>query len=136
MTSTPIAAQTLTLTGLTSSFTLTGLPNDTVTSDGGVSMTVTTNSTTGYFVTVRSQNPTLVGITPGNPESIPIGLLGVRESGPLPFQPVSTTAQVIHNQSGPSAPGGDAISNDYRMEIPFVPSDTYTTTLEYIASTQ
>ena len=38
------------------------------------------------------------------------------------------TPLVVHQQAAPSAPGGDAISNDYEVRIP---SDTYTVTLDY-----
>ena len=137
-TATTIAARSITLTDLTSSFTLTGLPNSTVASDGTVSMTVTTNSAGGYLVTVRGVTTELVGATPGNTATIPIDRMGVRESGASPFfLPLSANDPVVvHQQDGPSAPGGDAVSNDYEVRIPFVPSDTYSTTLDYIVSAQ
>ncbi|MEU5692378.1 fibronectin type III domain-containing protein [Actinosynnema sp. NPDC020468] len=136
-TSTPIAARTIALTGLAQSFTLSGLPNSAVSADGIVTMTVTTNSTTGYVVTVRATGPALNAVTPGNGASIPVERLAVRESGTTAFQPLSVTdPRLVHRQNAPSSPGGDAVSNDYRVDIPLVPSDTYTTTLEYIASAQ
>ena len=46
-TATTIAARTFSLTGLTPSFTVTGLPGSTVTTDGVPTMTVTTNSPSG-----------------------------------------------------------------------------------------
>ncbi len=136
-TTTPVAARTITLTALTSSFTLTGLPNTTVSSNGTVTMTVTTNSAAGYLVSVRPTRATLTGAAPGNAETIPIGQLGVRESGTDPFRPLSDLAPLtVHEQDTPSAPGGDAVSNDYQVEIPFVPSDTYSAELDYIVSAQ
>jgi uncharacterized repeat protein (TIGR01451 family) len=137
VTATPVAARTITLTGLTPSFTLTGLPNTTVSSDGTVTMTVTTNSASGYLVSVQPTTDTLTGAVPGNSETIPIEQLTVRESGTEPFRPLSDLAPLtVHRQDTPSAPGGDAVSNDYRIEIPFVPSDTYTAELDYIVTAQ
>ena len=135
-TTTTIFAQTITLTGLTPTFALTGLPNSTVSKDGATIMTVTTNSVGGYKVTVQAANSTMSG-TAGNADSIPIERLGVRESGTTLFQALSaTTPQTVHQQNSPSAPGGDAISNDYQIQIPFVASDTYSATLDYIVTAQ
>ncbi|MEV5968235.1 putative Ig domain-containing protein [Kribbella sp. NPDC051952] len=136
-TSTPIAPLALTLSGLTTSFLLTGLPNSTISSDGTVTMTVTTNSTTGYSVSVQATGTALLPATAGNPATIPIDQLGVRESGDADFVPLSSTDPVIvHQQNAASGPAGDAVSNDYQIKIPFVSSDTYSTTLDYIASSQ
>ncbi|MDT4974021.1 MAG: large repetitive protein, partial [Pseudonocardiales bacterium] len=41
---------------------------------------------------------------------------------------------ITHTQDAPSAPGGDAVSNDFRINIPFVPSGTYSVTLNYVAA--
>ena len=61
----------------------------------------------------------------------------MRESGTTPFQPLSaTTSVVVHQQDAPSGPGGDAVSNDYQVQIPDVSSGTYTTTLDYIVTAQ
>ncbi len=137
VTSTALAARSITLTGLTSSFTLTGLPDSTVSSDGTVTMTVTTNSSGGYVVTVQATTTSLTGAAPGNPTTIPIGQLGVRESGTEQFRALSADSSLtVHEQNVPSAPDGDAVSNDYQIQIPFVSSDTYSTTLEYVASAQ
>ena len=63
--------------------------------------------------------------------------MGVRESGTTPFRPLSSNAPlVVHQQNVRSAPGGDAVSNDYQVRIPYVPSDTYSATLDYIVSAQ
>jgi hypothetical protein len=126
----------ITLSNLTGSFTLTGDPGTTATLTGAVTMTVTTNNPAGYQVTVQSTTPTLTG-SAGNPDSIPIGNLYVREtgSGPLFYQMSDTTPVNVHTQHTPSAPGGDNLSNDYMVNIPAVQPDTYRTTLNYIAST-
>jgi large repetitive protein len=82
-------------------------------------------------------SPQLTAAIPGNSDSIPVGDLAVRETGTSAFDPLSNvTSLVVHSQSGPSAAGGDAVSNDYQAAIPFVASDTYSGTLEYIAITQ
>jgi len=138
-TETTILEQTLTLTGLTPSFTLSGLPNTTVTAQGATSMTVTTNSAGGYVVTVRATSDTLVPATPGNSDSIPIGMLSVRDSGTTLFNAVPGPTGppfVVQNQGGPTGPNGFAVSNDFRVAIPFVVADTYSTTLEYIVTAQ
>jgi uncharacterized repeat protein (TIGR01451 family) len=136
-TSTTIAARTITLTGLTSSFTLTGLPNTTVSLEEAVAMTVTTNSTTGYTVSVLADSPWLSALSPLNNSVIDIARMRVRESGTSSYQQMSADSPVVvHTQSTPSSPQGDAVSNDFQLDIPFVPSDTYSNTLDYIAATQ
>jgi large repetitive protein len=130
-----VTAQAIALTGLTSGFTLSGTPGATVRQRAAVTMTVTTNSPTGYTVTVQAGAPDLVPQTPGNPDLIPIAALRVRESGTTAYAPLSAPVRV-HTQQSASSPAGDAISNDYTMTIPFVRSDTYTATLTYIAATQ
>ncbi|MEV4495768.1 putative Ig domain-containing protein [Micromonospora arborensis] len=132
-----VAAQSITLSGLPAGFTLTGRPQQVVGQPEAVTMTVTTNSPTGYAVTVRGLTPELVGANPANPYTIPIENLRVRESGTSVFRELSdVTPVVVHRQSGPSAPGGDAISNDYEVSIPAVVADEYSTTLEYVAITE
>lgn len=123
------------LTGLTSDFTLTGIPGGVVTEAGAVEFTVTTNNLAGYSVTVQSATATLVADTVGNTDSIPIGNLSVSEVGTT-FTPLSSTVPfVVHTQSTRSAEGGDDLSNDYEVDIPFVNTDTYSATLNYIATT-
>jgi hypothetical protein len=126
----------ITLSGLTSSFTLSGDPNSTVTSNGVVTMNVLTNNLTGYNVTVQAAAAVLSG-SGGNADSIPISDLRVRETGGLAFVPLSNLAPVtVHAQITPSGASGDNLSNDYRVVIPFVSADTYSVTLDYVASTQ
>ena len=128
-------ATAISMSGLTPSFTLTGPPNSTITQNGAVTMTVTSNS--GYSVTVQARTGSLTGATPGNTATIPIGSLQARESGSSLFQALSASSPlVVHQQNGPSGQGGDAISNDYRVQIPALPSDTYSVTLDYIAAAQ
>jgi len=128
-------ATAISMSGLSPSFTLTGPPNSTVTQNGAVTMTVTSNS--GYSVTVQARTGSLTGATPGNTATIPIGSLQARESGSTLFQALSATSPlVVHQQTGPSASGGDPVSNDYQVQIPALPSDTYSVTLDYIAAAQ
>ncbi len=137
VTSTTVAARFITMTGISPSFVLSGLPHTTVTADGAVTMTITTNSAGGYVLSVQATTATLTGAAPGNAETIPVDQLGVRESGTAIFQPLSTSVPVVvHTQSGPSQPEGDAVSNDYQVHIPFVAPDSYSTTLDYIVSAQ
>ena len=138
MTFTSIAARSITLSSPTPSFTLTGLPGSTVEQDGAVGMTVATNSAGGYAVTVRSTKSALTGRS-GTPDTIPIERLSVRGTDPSPFVRMSGpsgTPITVHTSTGPTSTGGDAISNDYKVEIPDVASGTYSTDLEYIATAQ
>lgn len=127
----------ITLIGLTPSFTLIGDPGQTVSTGASpVTMTVTTNNTQGYTVTVQPATPTLEPNITGNTDSIPIARLRVRESGTTTYTPLSfSTPVVVHSQTGPSAEAGDQLSNDYSITIPFVAQDTYSATLNYIAAT-
>jgi hypothetical protein len=126
----------ITLTGLTPSFTLNGAPGSTITEIGAVDFNVETNNPAGYVVTVISETPTLTPQTPGNPDSIPVEVVTVRENGGGTFSPLSNTEPVVvHTQSTRSANGGDDLSNDYRLRVPVVNEDTYSATLDYIATT-
>ncbi len=134
-TSTTVAARTITMTGLTPSFTLSGVPHATVSSNGAVTMTVITNSPNGYQVTVQAATAAFSGSAPGNTTTIPVGQILVRESGTPGFRALSAiTPLVVHQQSTPSAPLGDAVSNDFQLKIPDVVPDTYSATLDYIVS--
>lgn len=131
-------ASSITLSGLTPSFTLNGLPGDVVTGNDAVSFSVTTNNIGGYTVTVQADTATLLPQTAGNGDSIPIANLRVRESAAEDlgaFTSLSSTSSVqVHAQTGQSAETGDALSNDYQVSIPFVNSDTYSVTLNYVAT--
>lgn len=99
-------------------------------------MTVTTNNFTGYAVTVQSASANLAPNIIGSTTSIPIADLGVRETGVGSYTPLSDTNPVtVHSQGTASASTGDTVSNDYQITIPFVRQDTYSGTLNYIATT-
>jgi large repetitive protein len=130
-----ITAQSITLSELTPAFTLTGVPHTIATRDGAVTMTVVSNSPSGYNVTVQAATPSLT--TPETGASIPINDLRVRETGTTVFRPLSATVPVTtHTQTTPSALNGDPLSNDYQADIPFVPTGRYSGTLDYIATAQ
>jgi uncharacterized repeat protein (TIGR01451 family) len=132
-----VEASTISLVGLTPAFTLTGQPNSVVTAEDAVTMTVVTNSFGGYSVTARATSPTMVGAE-GNQDSIPVGQLFLRETGSgNPFVRLRADQSVtVHEQSTASSANGDAVSNDYQVDIPDVVSDTYSATVEYIATAQ
>ncbi len=128
-------SSSITLSGLTGEFTLNGLPGDTVAEEDAVTFNVNTNNVGGYNVTVQSQSAALVATLPANPDSIPIEELGVRNAGAAAYTPVSSTAPfIINTKATRSAEGGDAYSHDYSVDIPFVSDDTYTATLDYVAT--
>jgi hypothetical protein len=127
------------VTGLTPSFTLNGAPGATVTRVGAVTFKVETNNLAGYMVSVQ---PTTLSLTPPvhdpvNADSIPITALSVRETGTSGYVPFSTTSteRRVHVQPTRSLPGGDTLSTDYEIAIPFVNQDTYSATLNYVATT-
>lgn len=126
----------ITLSGLTPAFTLTGAPGATVTDTGAVAFNVLTNDIAGYNVTVQSNGTALAPTTVGNTDSIPMAALTVSNGGANSFAPISNVPDVVWAQGTRSASAGDNHSNDYRMLIPFVNSDTYTTTLNYVATAQ
>jgi hypothetical protein len=128
----------ITLSGLTDSFTLSGAPGDTPTTGGTpVTMTVTTNNFAGYSVTVEPAATTLDPAISGNTDTIATTLLQVRgpaQAGSYTALTPGTPLEVATKASA-SAEGGDSVSNDYRITIPFVRPDTYTGTLNYVATT-
>lgn len=128
-------SSSISLMGLTGQFTLNGLPGDTAFEEDAVAFTVETNNVGGYNVTVQAESPTLVATLPANPDSIPIGALGVRNAGEAAYTPMSSTAPfIINTKSTRAAEGGDAYSHDYSVDIPFVADDTYSATLDYVAT--
>lgn len=124
------------LSALTPSFALTGVPGDTETDSGAVTMNVLSNNASGYTVTVEAAGANLSDTAGDN---IPVTDLEVNNSisgGTAGWLPLSSTAPVqVFGQATPSANGGDTIINDYRMTIPNVPDGTYSGTLDYVAST-
>jgi len=127
------------LAGLTPDFTLNGADGATVTGQNAVSMSVTTNNLAGYAVTVQAASATMVAQTAGNLDSIPIANLSVREhttAGAGAYTAMSATSPItVHTQAARSAAIGDAITNDFTVNIPFVNEDTYSATLNYVATT-
>jgi hypothetical protein len=129
---------TILLTGLPGAFTLNGAPGTIVTGLGDVSFNVMTNNIGGYKVTVQAAASALAPTAVGNPDSIPIETLQVREAAANPgaFTSISNGGAVsVHSQATRSAAAGDVLSNDFQIQIPFVATDTYTATLNYIATT-
>lgn len=133
-------SSSIVLSALTQDFTLTGIPGSTPEKLAAVTYNVETNNNAGYAVTVQSQNALMAG-TNGNTDSIAIGALSVKESAGAvnatnaTYKAVTTGAQQVHTQSTKSTTGGDTLSNDYKVAIPFVNSDVYTATLDYVATT-
>jgi hypothetical protein len=128
-------ASGITMTGLTPSFTLTGTPGQTVLGAAAVTFNVETNNVTGYSVTVHSTTATMAPAdVVGNIDTIPIAALTVRETGTSAFTPLSTGTVLVHSQAVRSANGGDALSNDFQIRIPVVNADTYSATLDYLAT--
>lgn len=137
-TATVEVGSSITLTALPASFTLSGNPGDLdSTTTPPVTYTVTTNNAEGYSVTVEPVTATLTGALPGNTDTIPVGLLGVRDSGlTTTYDPlISGTPVVVHTQSRPSAEDGDDLGTEFQITIPFVTPDTYTVELDYVATT-
>lgn len=124
----------ITLSNLTPSFTLTGLPGDTVTGEDAVSYTVTTNNVGGYTVTVQADSDTLDPAGTST-DTIPIENLRVRAADSGAFTALDdTNAVTLRDQGTRSAADGDDYSDDYQVQIPFVASDTYSATLTYVAT--
>ncbi|MEJ8662183.1 hypothetical protein [Streptomyces sp. MS1.AVA.4] len=117
-------------------FTLSGPPNTTVTELAAVHFRVTTNNAGGYTVGGRAADDALRPQTPGNPDTIPVSNLEVRPNGQTLWIPVTPNQQVTRNVDGPSAPGGDNYSTDYRVHIPNVRSDTYSVSIICPAATK
>jgi len=124
----------ITMTGLTPSFLLSGTPGQTVTGLNKVTFNVETNNPTGYAVTVQSRTSTMAASATTNADTIPIAALTVRESNTSVFTPLSTGTVTVHTQALRSANGGDELSNDFQIRIPVVNVDTYSATLDYLAT--
>ena len=117
-----------------SNFDLNGTPGSTVSGDGSVTGLVTTNNAAGYSVGVQAAAATLQPTLGTNTDTIPIANLQVANALGA-FTPLSNTAPVItHTQATRSALAGDAFSDDYKVNIPDVNSDTYSVTLNYTAT--
>jgi hypothetical protein len=125
-------AEGITMTGLSSGFTLSGIPG-VVDGDTSVSYNVETNNVAGYTVTVQSQDADLVG-TGLNTDVIPIGTLKVKNSSGNFVGVSDASTTLVHTQAERSADGGDALGSEYQMLIPVKNADTYTATLDYVAT--
>ena len=124
----------ISLTGLTPAFTLNGLPNTTVVGLDAVGYTVATNNVGGYTVTVQADSPTL-DPAGASTDTIPIENLQVRAADSGAYTALSdTNALTLRDKNTRSATGGDAYTDDYQVDIPFVADDTYSATLTYVAT--
>ena len=135
-TATASVSNVLTLSGLTAAFTLTGAPATTQTGLSAVSMNVKSNNRTGYNVTVQAAAASMAGATTGNSDTIPIADLTVRNTttGGAYTALSSSAAATVANTTAKSASTGDTVNNDFQMVIPWVNSDSYSVTLNYIAA--
>lgn len=124
----------ITLSGLSAAFTITGAPLTTATGASAVTMTAKSNNKTGYNVTVQAAAATMTGAIAGNADTIPVSALSVRNTATGgAYTAISNTAAVqVANSSSKSTGGGDTINNDYQIAIPWVNADTYSVTLNYI----
>ena len=127
-------SQTITLSGLTSAFTLTGAPGATATGVSAATMNVKTNDKAGYTVTVQAAAANMVG-TAGNADVIPVSSLTVKNSGGV-YTALSSSASVTTASTAVKTTGlGDTVNNDYQItNIPWVNADTYSVTLNYVAT--
>lgn len=125
----------ITLEGLTPSFTLTGLPGATVAESDAVGYTVLTNNVGGYTVSVQADKDVLLPAG-SSTDYIPVTDLGVRPGGSGgAFTALSdTNAVTLQNKGTRSGAAGDDYTDDYRIDIPFVADDTYSVTLNYVAT--
>ena len=133
-TSTVVNDRSIQLNDLTESFTLEGPADAVVVNNGAISMTVDSNNPGGYQVTVQGESGELVSRTAVDGPTIAISELFFRGNGTAEFTPLSTDPQVVFARNAASAPDGDAVSSDFRMQMPFVDPDTYSVTLEYLVS--
>jgi hypothetical protein len=124
----------ISLAGLTPSFTLNGLPGATVAEIGAVGYTVLTNNVGGYTVTVQADAPALEPAG-DSADNIPVAALSVRAGGTGAYTALSdTVAVILRDKDSRSAASGDDYADDYQVDIPFVADDTYSVTLNYIAT--
>lgn len=88
------AGPPITLSRLTSTFTLFSAPGQTVTRVGVATLRVKTANAGGYTVTVKVNADSLAPPTSGSQDRIPVGNLMVRETGTTTFHPLSRTSAV------------------------------------------
>ncbi|MFC6086189.1 hypothetical protein [Sphaerisporangium aureirubrum] len=125
----------ITLTDLTPEITLTGAPGEVPTAQ--VTMVVTTNNFAGYNVTVVPRTANLTPAIVGNTDVIPASSLQV--SGPAQtgafVNLTPGTPLVVATSDDPSPAGGDSITNNYRITVPYVRPDVYSGILDYVVTT-
>ena len=116
--------------------TLTGAPGATITGADAVTFNVETNNVAGYAVTVQPAASQMTPALGGNADFIPIAALTVREGGTGTYTPLDDVNPVtVHSQNSRSVNGGDVLTNDFQIRIPVVNVDTYSATLNYVATT-
>ena len=125
---------TITLNLDQGSFDLNGTPLSTVPGVGAVTGLVTTNNATGYSVGVQAAAATLQPTSGVNTDTIPIANLEVADAAGAYTALSNTTPVITTTKATRSALAGDAFSDDYRVAIPDVNSDTYSVTLNYTAT--
>ena len=135
-TSTPVNNSTVSLSDLTETVELAGPPDTTVTRNGAVTMTIDSNNPGGYAVTVQGAADQLVSADNSITSTIPLSELLFRETGTTLFQALTTDPQLVHDRFTVTAPGGDAVSSDYQMHLPYADPGTYSVTLEYLVTAQ
>jgi len=137
------------LTGLTTSFTLTGLPGETAEADDAVSMNVLSNDPTGYTVQTEATADNMTSTVRTTGSNLTIPAIGAGPTAPGlefrdgtgqtgthvgTFTPVTLAYQTTDTATGLSATGGDTVSTDWEYaNIPVTNTDTYAVTLNYIA---
>lgn len=127
-------ASTITLTG-DAAFAISGAPGDVATATSG--LTAESNSTTGYNVTVQSDVTALTpSDTVANTDTIPIASLEVEDSTSTLTALSDTEPVTVHSQDSKSAEGGDALTANYSLAMPFVNADTYSGGLTFTATAQ
>lgn len=129
-----VVSTLISISGQTASLDLNGNPGDAVTSGAPVELTVATNNPTGYTVSVAPATASLAGADTGNTDTIPFTDVEYETSdgsfAPLTF---GGSNPAVHSQTTPSAAGGDTISHDYQINVPFVAPDTYSGEITYTA---
>lgn len=125
-------ASTITLTG-DAAFTLAGAPDTVATSTSA--LTAESNNGTGYNVTVLADQADLLpSDTVANTDTIPVTSLQVADSAST-LTALSTTVPVtVHTQATSSIEGGDALTANYSLAMPFVDADTYSGGLTFTAT--
>jgi hypothetical protein len=146
----------------TASFTLDGNIGDQPVATRAVSLTVLTNNSGGYSVSVTPVTPVTAGLwsigdkptdtlvalpdPTTNHDTIPVGDISVEETPNVPlnggasgnsaFQQLTPQGVQVYNQTVASVAGGDGLTNDYEYSspIPAVAPDTYWVQLDYVAT--